>query len=59
MIPYSYRTDDVDMNKNGVIGLDEFKKWHSMFIDRIIFKYYDSNGDGYVDKKVNFNSLSV
>ena len=47
------------MNKNAIIGLDEFEKWHSMFIDRIVFKYYDSNGDGYVDKKVNFNFLGV
>ena len=26
-----------------------------MFIDRILFKYYDSNGDGYIDRKVKVN----
>ena len=44
---------DANVNKDGTLSFKEFKKWHSMFIDRIVFKYYDSNGDGYIDEKVN------
>jgi len=45
------RLDDIDVDKNNIVSIDEFKKWHSSFMDRIVFKYYDSNGDGYIDKK--------
>ena len=51
--PY-WRLDDIDVDKNNIVSIDEFKKWHSSFMDRIVFKYYDSNGDGYIDKKVMF-----
>ena len=42
----------VDEDKDDNLGFDEFKRWHSKFIDRVIFKYYDTNGDGFIDKKV-------
>ena len=43
---------DVDDNMDDNLSFDEFMRWHSKFIDRIIFKYYDANGDGFIDQKV-------
>ena len=42
----------VDDNMDDNLSFEEFKRWHSSFIDRIIFKYYDDNGDGFIDQKV-------
>ena len=49
-----YRFSTADTNKNGSIDFNEFKTWHAGFVDRVLFKYYDSDGDGFIDKEVYF-----
>jgi len=41
---------EVDKNMDDILNFEEFKNWYSTFIDRVVFKYYDANGDGYIDK---------
>ena len=51
MFPYSM--SNVDKNMDETLEFEEFKHWYSTFIDRVVFKYYDADGDGYIDKMVS------
>ena len=48
---------DGDANQDFTLSFEEFKTWHSSFIDRVIFKFYDTNGDGFIDKQVTLVGL--
>ena len=52
MISIFLRMSDGDANQDFTLSFEEFKTWHSSFIDRVIFKFYDTNGDGFIDKQV-------